>query len=231
MVSPPESTLQSSRPSHLHFCKTERDRRFASKQIRRLISSQLLFANPDPFFVIWKRGKPRLVVDFLRLNDAILTDVSVSYEDLSQVPNLVRRRYWMACATSRAHSTTFHWPRCFRLLPPCREEVRQLAKLLDCCCPFQSWIESGLPIRPTRSIRHLGLIINSEICTFQAPPDNVKGHRRIPFPFSCEAPLQNLLRPLLARKTHDHLQSLPPGQALLMAPLSFELVLAEKRCC
>ena len=42
-----------------------------------------------------RRGKRRLVVDFDRLNVALLDPTSVSYEDLSTVPSLLRRRRWM----------------------------------------------------------------------------------------------------------------------------------------
>lgn len=49
-----------------------------------------------PWFVVRRRGKRRLVVDFDRLNRAMRESSAVQYEDLRQVPRLVRRRPWLS---------------------------------------------------------------------------------------------------------------------------------------
>lgn len=237
-IDPSKLPPPGSRPPRTHFCKTDRDIRVASNEIRRLISSDLLFPNPDPnclihpYFIVWKRGKSRLVIDFFLLNEAILMDPSVSYEDLTRVPHVVKRRYWMASVDLKS---AFHHvplspmfqtlcsilfegvvysfrvltfgvniaPRTWcallgyvlNLLRAPRHALRLIFYMDDILIVHRrrrtlyrhlllllttldqygfviNWEKSILT--PTRSLRHLGLIINSDTCSFQAPPDKIK---------------------------------------------------------
>jgi hypothetical protein len=84
-----------------HFVSDPRDLRWARSEIHSYIEQGILapahFDDPlvHPWFVVRRRGKRRLVVDFDRLNAAIIDPSHVSYEDLSTVPSLLRGRRWM----------------------------------------------------------------------------------------------------------------------------------------
>jgi hypothetical protein len=89
-------------PRRSHFCTNPKDLAWARREIRSYLASRVLAPAPSgfnllahPWFVVRRKGKRRLVVDFEKLNAAILHSTSVSYEDLSTVPALTRRRPWM----------------------------------------------------------------------------------------------------------------------------------------
>lgn len=58
-----------------------------------------------PWFVVRKRGKRRLVIDFDRLNQAVVESPTVAYQDLRLVPRQVRRHPWL---TSIDFKSAFH---------------------------------------------------------------------------------------------------------------------------
>ncbi|MEZ0209058.1 MAG: reverse transcriptase domain-containing protein [Candidatus Paceibacterota bacterium] len=95
------SKIDFSAPVRSHYCTNPQDLAWARKQIHAYIKEGVLAPSLSqdhlvhPWFVIRKKGKRRLVIDFDRLNQAILHSPSVSYEDLSQAPSLIRRRPWM----------------------------------------------------------------------------------------------------------------------------------------
>ena len=85
-----------------HFCNSPRDLSWANAELQRWRSSGILtpFLKKEtplihPWFVVWKRGKPRLVIDFLRLNSAISESPSVQYQDLRSLPPLVKKGNFM----------------------------------------------------------------------------------------------------------------------------------------
>ena len=106
------SKIDFSTPRRSHFITNQRDLAWARIEIQKYLAQGVLspssFPNPliHPWFVVKKRGRRRLVVDFDRLNAAILSPTSASYEDLSTVPPLVcRRRRWL---TSLDLKSAFH---------------------------------------------------------------------------------------------------------------------------
>ena len=85
-----------------HFCTRPRDLSWANSELQRWLSSGILtpFEGEDaplihPWFVVWKNGKPRLVIDFLRLNNAIVESPSVQYQDLRSLPPLIKKGHYM----------------------------------------------------------------------------------------------------------------------------------------
>ncbi|MEZ0208698.1 MAG: reverse transcriptase domain-containing protein [Candidatus Paceibacterota bacterium] len=236
-INPSKLPPPNTHPSKTHYCRSRKDLSWAASEIKRYISEDLLFPNSDPrclihpWFVVYKRGKPRLVIDFLLLNNAILESPSVHYEDLRRVPSLVRRRVWMVSVDIKS---AFHHvplsplfqtlcsiefegqvysfrvltfginiaPRFWCLLlghileklrsPPhslklifymddillvsrrrhtCYSHLHLLLSTLHSHGLVISWEKSVLT--PTRSIRHLGFIINSETLSFTIPPDKL----------------------------------------------------------
>lgn len=84
-----------------HYCKSARDLKWAQSEIQSYLSKGILFPsshpNPliHPYFVIRKRGKARLVIDFRSLNAAILESPTVAYQDLRLLPTVMTRKCWM----------------------------------------------------------------------------------------------------------------------------------------
>lgn len=106
------SKIDFTTPRRSHFISNQRDLSWARSEIRKYLAQGVLspstFSNPliHPWFVVRRKGRRRLVVDFDRLNAAILSPTTVSYEDLSSVPSLVRHgKRWL---TSLDLKSAFH---------------------------------------------------------------------------------------------------------------------------
>lgn len=225
-------------PARHHYCRTPQDLAWASSELRSYISQGILYKsshpNPltHPFFVVKKKGKRRLVVDFLLLNRAILESPRVKYEDLSLLPSTLPRRAWMISIDIKAafhhislsphlqHLCSIHFeghtysfrvmtfginiapkvwcslityvldklrkpPIGFRILVymddillchPKRRTLRlQASTLISHLIDhglILSWEKSVL--QPTRLLRHLGFLINSETMSLSLPPDKIQ---------------------------------------------------------
>ncbi|MFY7968464.1 MAG: reverse transcriptase domain-containing protein, partial [Pirellulaceae bacterium] len=85
-----------------HFVRRRSDLAWAREQLKAYMQSNILVPSSPtasalhhPWFVVRRKGKRRLVVDFDKLNNAVIESPTVSYEDLRTVPDLTAGRRWL----------------------------------------------------------------------------------------------------------------------------------------